>query len=96
MRDCIKTQRARDIISFMTGKVVSITDEGKAYEKICTGIVGVGEIVAMKQVCLAFKAPHGKDDGGPCSAQMYYKDWEQLISTGSVDVCDGWMQIELL
>ncbi len=82
MRDLIKTERARKIINFLTGKIVRITENGVSREKIVTGIYGVGECVEMKQVCIRFKADFRKDDGGLCCMQLYYEDWEELISKG--------------
>lgn len=88
MRDVIKTERARKIINFLTGKIVRITEEedGIAREKIVTGIYGTGESVEMQQVCIAFEADFGKDDGGMGGAQFPYEDWETLIETGRCDI----------
>lgn len=93
MIDVIKTERARRIINFMTGKVVAITEEDVRREKICTGIYGVGEVLDMGHVCLRFEADFGKDDSGAGCIQMYYEDWEKLISTGKLSDPD-FMTIE--
>lgn len=95
MRDVIKTERARKIINFMTGKIVKITEEDGCREKICTGIYGVGEVVSMKQVCLSFTADFRKDDSGAAGAQLGYEEWETLINTGKWSDPD-FMTIELV
>lgn len=87
VRDCIKSDRVRNIIAALIGKVVVVTeDDDTSREKIISGIGGVGDVPEMGQLTLTFEADYKKDNGGTRWMQVPYEDWEELIRTGKTDM----------